>query len=121
MNLKSYRPSLFLSLSRSNNNFFVSLSLGNNPPFFTASAGVLGLSGSRRDTPTSAQLVGKAVAKKIITRGYTRFYLRVASSFDPTIKGFLRGLKQPPLKILKLYHLRPATHNGIRLRKPRRM
>jgi len=112
---------LLVSFFRSNNNFFTTISIGKSLPFFSASAGVIGLSGSRRDTPTSAQLAGKAVARKIGLKGYNRVYLKVVSNFDPTVKGFLRGLKSSSVRVLKLLHLKPITHNGVRLRKPRRM
>lgn len=122
MQLNKRKPPLFVSFFRSNNNFFITLSLGAKiSPFFSNCAGVLGLSGSRRDSPVSAQLAGRAIAKEVRLKGYSRFYLKIRGGFDNTVKGFLRGIKSSALTVMKIYHIRPASHNGIRLKKHRRM
>jgi len=115
------KPALFVSLTRTNNNIFVSLSYRESSPFYHSSAGVLGLSGSRRDSPTSAELSGRIVSKIIRSKGYRKFYLRVGSVFDSTLRAFLRGLKFFSTSISKLEHQKPVAHNGVRLKKPRRM
>ena len=119
--VKLKKPALFVSLVRTNNNIFVSLSYRDQPPFYHSSAGVLGLSGSRRDSPTSAELAGRMVSKLIRGKGYRKFYLRVASVFDSPLRAFLRGLRFFASSTSKLEHRKPVAHNGVRLKKPRRM
>jgi ribosomal protein S11 len=119
--VRNKKPAVFALLKRTNNNFFVSLSYKDEEPFYHSSAGVLGLAGSRRDSPTSIELTGRALSKQIRLRGYKRFYLRISSVFDSALRAFLRGLKFYPVTISKIEFVKPVTHNGVRLKKPRRM
>jgi small subunit ribosomal protein S11 len=119
--LAKKKPALFTVLTRTKNNLFLSVTRKDGRPLYQTSAGALGLSGSRRDTPTSAEVAGKSFNKQISNRGYTRCYLRVDGRFDTTVRAAVRGLCFSAITFSKLDHIKPVTHNGIRLKKPRRM
>jgi ribosomal protein S11 len=115
------KPAIFIFVNRTNNNVFLSLTHRNGKSFYHSSAGILGLSGSRRDSPTSCELAGKAIAREVQKLGYRRVYLKIGGLFDPSIRGVIRGLRSSSLILSKFHYVQPTTHNGIRLRKPRRM
>jgi ribosomal protein S11 len=115
------KPALFILLTRTKNNLFLAVTKSNGRPLCQTSAGVIGLSGSRRDTPTSAEVAGKSFVKQISKLGYGRCYLRIKGRFDTCVRAAARGLSASPVVFSKLDHIKPTTHNGIRLRKPRRM
>lgn len=115
------KPALFTVLKRTRNNLFFSVAHKNGRPLYRTSAGVIGLSGSRRDTPTSAEVAGRAFNKQISNRGYTRCYLRIDGRFDTCVRAAVRGLCFSTVVFSKLDHIKPITHNGVRLKKPRRM
>jgi ribosomal protein S11 len=116
-----YKPALFLVLKRTNNNLFFSVTKRDGKPLYQTTAGVIGLSGSRRDSPTSAEISGKKILKQIKLRGYTRCYLRIAGLPDPCLRAAVRGLRSAKDVIFsKLDYVQPIAHNGVRLRKERR-
>lgn len=116
------KPALFVALRRTNNNLFMSVTKVNRRPLYQTSAGAIGLSGSRRDSPTSAELAGKTFTKQVTSRGYTRCYLRVDGRFDSCVRAAVRGLRSSSAIIFsRLDHIKPVSHNGLRLKKPRRM
>jgi ribosomal protein S11 len=115
------KPALFISLTRTKNNLFLSVTKLNGRPLYQTSAGVIGLSGSRRDTPTSAEVAGKTFVKQVSSRGYARCYLRIDGRFDTCVRAAVRGLSSSTIVFSKLDHTKSMTHNGVRLKKPRRM
>ena len=116
------KPALFVALRRTNNNLFLSVAHRGRRPLYQASAGSIGLSGSRRDSPTSAELAGRTFTKEVKNRGYTLCYLRVNGRFDTCVRAALRGLYSTSKIIFtKFDWVKPMSHNGLRLKKPRRM
>ncbi len=115
------KPALFVLLKRTNNNIFMCLSRRNGVPLYQTSGGSTGISGSKRDTPASAETATKALAKEIVNRGYSRCYLLIDGVFDNTVRGAVRGLQSSgQITFVKLQHLKTVAHNGVRKSKPRR-
>lgn len=119
--MRSRKPALFIFVVRTNNNIFFCLSKRNGLPLIHSSAGVLGLSGSRRDSPTSAELSGRSFVRQVLRRGYRRCYLRVTGIFDSALRAAIRGLRASHVRFSRYQYIKPVSHNGVRLQSSRRM
>src|ERR671935_114224 len=85
-----------------------------------ASAGNVGLKGSRKSTPSAAQLAAEAAARRAQEHGLTKV--------DVFVKGpgsgretAIRSLAATGLEILGIQDVTPVPHNGCRPRKRRRV
>ena len=85
-----------------------------------ASSGNVGFKGSRKSTPFAAQLAGEAAAKRAMDHGVRKV--------DVMVKGpgsgretAIRSLQAAGLEILGVKDVSPQAHNGVRLKKRRRV
>lgn len=115
------KPALLILIKRTSNNIFFSVSHRNGLPLYQTSGGSTGISGSKRDTPASAETAAKLFFNQVLQRGYHRCYLRIDGMFDNTTRAAVRGLQSSGLiNFSKIQHSKVVTHNGVRLPKVRR-
>jgi small subunit ribosomal protein S11 len=85
-----------------------------------ASAGKMGLRGSRKNTPFAAQLAADNAAKAAMTLGLRKVSINVRGPGGGR-DGAIRSLVASGLKILTIRDVTPLPHNGCRPRKRRRV
>ncbi len=85
-----------------------------------ASAGKMGLRGSRKNTPFAAQLAADNAAKAAMALGLRKVSINVRGPGGGR-DGAIRSLVASGLKILTIRDVTPLPHNGCRPRKRRRV
>lgn len=85
-----------------------------------ASAGKMGLRGSRKNTPFAAQLAADNAAKAAMALGLRKVSIEVRGPGGGR-DGAIRSLVASGLKILTIRDVTPLPHNGCRPRKRRRV
>jgi small subunit ribosomal protein S11 len=84
------------------------------------SAGALGFKGTKKSTPYTATLIGKAMSDKIRNFGITdvRVYI---SGVGQGRDAAARALVSSGLNLVSIADITPVPHNGCRPKKPRRV
>ena len=102
------------------NNTIVTITDGSGNTLSWASAGNVGVKGSRKSTPFAAQLAAEAAARRAQEHGLQRV--------DVFVKGpgsgretAIRSLAAAGLEIVGINDVTPVPHNGCRPRKRRRV
>lgn len=85
-----------------------------------ASAGKMGLRGSRKNTPFAAQLAADNAAKAAMALGLRKVSINVRGPGGGR-DGAIRSLVASGLKIMTIRDVTPLPHNGCRPRKRRRV
>jgi small subunit ribosomal protein S11 len=85
-----------------------------------ASAGKMGLKGSRKNTPFAAQLAADNAAKAAIALGLRKVVIEVRGPGGGR-DGAIRSLSASGLTILSIRDVTPLPHNGCRPPKRRRV
>jgi len=85
-----------------------------------ASAGTLGLRGSRKSTPFAAQLVAKTAATKAMEMGVKQVEVYVKGP-GAGRESAIRALQAAGLEITAIKDVTPIPHNGCRPPKRRRV
>ena len=85
-----------------------------------ASAGKMGLKGSRKNTPFAAQLAADNAAKAAMALGLRKVSINVRGPGGGR-DGAIRSLVASGLKILTIRDVTPLPHNGCRPPKKRRV
>ena len=85
-----------------------------------ASAGKMGLRGSRKNTPFAAQLAADNAAKAAMALGLRKVSIEVRGPGGGR-DGAIRSLVASGLKIQTIRDVTPLPHNGCRPRKRRRV
>jgi small subunit ribosomal protein S11 len=85
-----------------------------------ASAGKMGLKGSRKNTPFAAQLAADNAAKAAMALGLRKVSINVRGPGGGR-DGAIRSLVASGLKILTIRDVTPLPHNGCRPCKHRRV
>ncbi|MBU0692060.1 30S ribosomal protein S11 [bacterium] len=85
-----------------------------------ASAGKMGLRGSRKNTPFAAQLAADNAAKAAMALGLRKVSINVRGPGGGR-DGAIRSLVASGLRILTIRDVTPLPHNGCRPRKRRRV
>ncbi len=84
------------------------------------SAGSAGFKGSRKSTPFAAQVTADAAAKKGMEQGLQKVEV-LAKGAGSGRETAIRSLQAAGLEILGVKDVTPQAHNGVRLRKRRRV
>lgn len=84
------------------------------------SAGTVGFSGSRKQTPFAAQRAAEAVADKALKVGMREIEVRIKGPGSGR-ESSIRGLQAAGLNIRAIEDVTPLPHNGCRPRKKRRV
>lgn len=102
------------------NNTIISISDPEGNVLSWASAGNVGLKGSRKSTPFAAQLAAEAASRRAQEHGVRRV--------DVLVKGpgsgretAIRSLQATGLEVIGIKDVTPVPHNGCRPRKRRRV
>ena len=85
-----------------------------------ASSGNVGFKGSRKSTPFAAQVTADAAARKGMEHGLQKVEVFVKGPGSGR-ETAIRSLQAAGLEILGVKDVTPQAHNGVRLRKRRRV
>lgn len=102
------------------NNTIITLTDNYGNTISWASAGKMGLRGSRKNTPFAAQLAADNAAKAAIALGLRKVSVEVRGPGGGR-DGAIRSLSASGLEILSIKDVTPLPHNGCRPRKRRRV
>ncbi|HLC38577.1 MAG TPA: 30S ribosomal protein S11 [Patescibacteria group bacterium] len=83
-------------------------------------AGSLGFKGTKKSTPYTASLIGKAMLEKIKKYGISELKIFV-SGVGQGRDAAARALSNANVNIVSIADITPVPHNGCRPKKPRRV
>ena len=102
------------------NNTIITLTDNYGNTISWASAGKMGLKGSRKNTPFAAQLAADNAAKAAIALGLKKIVIEVRGPGSGR-DGAIRALAASGLQIQNIRDVTPLPHNGCRPPKRRRV
>ena len=102
------------------NNTLITITDVNGNTVAWASAGVRGFKGSRKSTPFAAQVTADNAARKGMEHGLQKVEVFVKGPGSGR-ETAIRSLQAAGLEILGVKDVSPQAHNGVRLRKRRRV
>ena len=102
------------------NNTIVSISDPEGNVLAWASAGNVGFKGSRKSTPFAAQVTADSCARKGMEHGLQKVEVFVKGPGSGR-ETAIRSLQAAGLEIVSVKDVTPQAHNGVRLRKRRRV
>jgi len=102
------------------NNTIISLSDNYGNVISWASAGMVGLKGSRKNTPYAAQIAGENAAKTAMDMGLKRVDVEVKGPGSGR-EAAIKSLQAAGLEIASIKDITPIPHNGCRPPKKRRV
>ena len=85
-----------------------------------ASAGCVGFKGSRKSTPFAAQQAAQTVAREVIGLGMKKVEAWIKGP-GPGREAAIRSLRAAGLEVSGIKDCTPIPHNGVRLKKRRRI
>ena len=102
------------------NNILVTITDSKGGVIAWSSAGTLGFKGTKKSTPYAANLVAKDCIEKTKKFNLTNIKI-VVKGIGPGRESAIRGLAGTGINIISIMDSTPIAHNGIRLKKPRRV
>jgi len=112
---------LYLEVRRTNNNVVFKISHCNGIPLYQSTAGALGIQGSRRDSPTSAEMATRKVLKRLEPFSDRNITFTLIGPFDRVSRTIIKSVQGCNVNFSTFRLRNPTSHNGVRLRKPRRV
>ncbi len=113
--------SVICYINKTKNNVFLTLTDLEGKVILQFSGGNIGMKGPKRDTPNTAELLGRKFGSEMLLLGYKRCILRVNGPFNNFVKSAVRGIQFYKIRIMEVQQIKCVSHNGIRKKKPRRM
>ena len=102
------------------NNTIITFTDSQGTPISWASAGTVGFKGSRKSTPSAAQMAAEAAAKRAMEHGMRKV--------DVFVKGpgsgretAIRSIQNAGIEVSGIKDVTPVPHNGCRPKKRRRV
>ena len=112
--------SVICHIYKTPNNIFLTLTLLNGKVLVQLSGGNIGKKGPKRDTPNTAELLGRRFGEIFMSLGYKRCITKVNGPFDSFVRSALRGITSQRVRMMQLQHVKGVSHNGVRMRNPRK-
>ena len=118
---KLYRfpVSVICHINKTHNNLFLTLTKLDGTVLLQLSGGKIGKKGPKRDTPNTAELLGRRFGELFHSMGYKRCITKINGSFDGFVRSAVRGLVSRRVRMMQIQHVKGVSHNGIRSRKQR--
>ena len=85
-----------------------------------SSPGKIGYKGSRKSTPFAAQQTAQAVAREVLAMGMKKVEAWIKGP-GPGREAAIRSLRAAGLEVSGIKDCTPIPHNGVRLKKRRRI
>jgi ribosomal protein S11 len=85
------------------------------------SAGKLGYKGAAKRTRLVAVQLGRRVGAASYSKNYRKLTVYLRGRISMLVRGVVQGLSMEGVSIRRLVYVREIAHNGVRLRKSRRM
>lgn len=102
------------------NNVVMTLTDDSGNTLAWVTAGSLGFKGTKKSTPYTATLIGKALAEKAKNFGISELKVLI-SGVGQGRDAAARALVSSGLNLTSIIDITPVPHNGCRPRKPRRV
>jgi len=102
------------------NNTLIALTDKDGGVIVWKSAGAVGFKGSRKSTPYAAQVTADAAAREGMEHGLQKVEVFVKGPGSGR-ETAIRSLQAAGLEIMSVKDVTPQAHNGVRLRKRRRV
>ena len=109
-----------VNILSTSNNTIINISDIKGKTLYCASAGILGVKGSRRSTSYAGQSVANVLAKKLSLSGVKYIYVKI-KGFGNGRYSCLKGFYMAGLKLLSILDTTPIPFNGCRPPKKRRI
>ena len=106
-------PNVVAHIQSTFNNTIVTITDPNGNTLSWASAGSLGIKGSKKSTPFAAQTAAEAAANKAKDYGVVKVDVEVKGP-GPGRESAIRALQVAGLEILSIKDVTPIPHNGCR-------
>lgn len=102
------------------NNTIISITDREGAVICWCSPGKLGYKGSRKSTPFAAQQAAQTVAREVMALGMKKVEAWIKGP-GPGREAAIRSLRAAGLDVSSIKDCTPIPHNGVRLKKRRRM
>ena len=102
------------------NNTMITITDAQGNTIAWSSSGTMGFKGSRKSTPFAAQVTADAAARKGMEHGLQKVEVFVKGPGSGR-ETAIRSLQAAGLEILGVKDVSPQAHNGVRLKKRRRV
>ena len=118
--VKKNVPNGIANIKATFNNTIINITDPEGNTIAWASAGTIGLKGSRKSTPYAAQQAAEAVAKQAAEHGMRKVEVRVKGPGSGR-ETAIRTLQANGLEVGSIKDVTPVPHNGCRPKKKRRV
>lgn len=115
---------MYVSIIETKNNIFVNISTRQKKLVFQASGGMLQLRGKKRRTPLAGELLGKLLMERLQKLKVRQVGFSVHGPFNNIVRSVFRGIminKKRNMKFRFVESAKGIAHNGVRLKKQRRL
>ena len=117
-----YKKVIIVSIRTSLNNIFLTALTKRGSVLFWTSAGGSGFKGPRRATPLAAEQTGRRLSDRLQAAGFGPLVVKIYSVYGPRAKAALKGLSHSDrISIRSIQLFPPHSHNGLRMKKLRRV
>jgi len=115
---------MYISIIETKNNIFVNIITRKKKLVFQASGGMVALKGARRKSPLTGEFLGKLLIDQLAKFKVREIAIYVHGPFNRIVRGVFRGLtvaKKRNMRFIYIFERKGIAHNGVRLRKRRRL
>lgn len=116
-----FRIYVMCNIYKTPNNIFLTLTdAGSGQVILQLSGGKIGKKGPKRDTPNTAELLGRRFGEIFMELGYKRCITRINGPFDAFVRSAIRGILSKRVRMVQIRHIKNVSHNGVRPKNPKK-